>query len=91
MKLINISKEYTNNIYFLGLLEVNLKSRSEYSRVNMNVIDSLLEKICLSNNVTYIRMRDILAENDLVDGLHPNEIGHEKISNYIYNLFKNRV
>ena len=88
-ELISFSKKYTQNIYFLGLLDVDINIRTNYNKNNIKIIDDTLESICICNNVNYIKMSSILSIEDLIDGLHPNAKGHEKISDYIYERLYN--
>lgn len=89
IKLINIAKKYTDRIYFLGLLDVDVIIRTEYNQESISQINELLKLICEKNNAGFISMADVVSKNDLFDGLHPNEVGHDKISNYIYNYVFN--
>ena len=42
--------------------------------------DKALEEFCNTNNIEYIKMFDLLEDEDFSDdGIHPNEKGHEKI------------
>ena len=48
-----------------------------------------LEKICKKNNVEYIKLRNLIGKEHLQDGLHPNNLGHKKISEIILQkIFK---
>lgn len=85
LNIILISKKYTNNIYFLGLIDINLDIRTEYDIESINKINNELELICINNKINFINMKNVLDIDDLYDGLHPNEIGHEKICNYVFN------
>ena len=90
IKLINIAKKYTTDIYFLGLLNVNETIKTNYKKENIDTINNCLKLLCQKNSIKFINMLDVLNPNDLYDGLHPNEIGHEKISQYLYEkLYKN--
>lgn len=84
LKLISLSKKYTNNICFLGLFDVDFNIRIEYDQACIDIINSKLELLCKNNQIKFINMKDVINTEDLYDGLHPNEIGHEKISEYIY-------
>lgn len=81
--IIDISKKYTDNIYFIGLLNPDYNRREEYLLENVDIIDNTLKDICLKNNVGYINIRSLILEDELTDGLHPNDNGHEKIASFI--------
>lgn len=88
-ELVRLAKQYTNNIYFLGLPFIDLKIRDKYSFESINTIESIIKEKCMDNNISFISIKEVLNEKDLVDGLHPNEIGHQKLADYLYlNLFK---
>ena len=38
-----------------------------------------IKEICAKNNLLFIEMQDLLKDEDLEDGLHPNSKGHEKM------------
>lgn len=81
--IIDKSRKYTNNIYFIGLISPDYKKRKEYSKVNVHKIDDTLKNICEQEKVKYIKLIDKIEKEFLVDGLHPNNEGHQKISNII--------
>lgn len=90
IELIKIAKNYTTNIHFLGLLNVNETIRVGYKRENIDTINECLESLCHKYSINFINMFDVINIKDLCDGLHPNELGHEKISQYLYEcLYKN--
>ena len=85
--LINSAKKYTDNILFIGLTKVDeskvtpLPWDKEKSYLNTKIInfDKELKNICLENNVDYLYIYDLLELEELFDGLHPNNVGHQKI------------
>ena len=85
-KIIQIAKMYTNNIYFMGLIYPNINIRNNYNLINVEKIDKTIQKKCSENKVNYIDLKNIITNDYLDDGLHPNEIGHEKISNILFKI-----
>ena len=87
ISLINSDKKYTDNILFIGLTKVDeskvtpLPWDKEKSYLNTKIInfDKELKNICLENNVDYLYIYDLLEGDELFDGLHPNNVGHQKI------------
>lgn len=87
ISLINSAKKYTDNILFIGLTKVDeskvtpLTWDKEKSYLNTKIInfDKELKNICLENNVDYLYIYDLLELEELFDGLHPNNVGHQKI------------
>ncbi len=87
-KLISFTKKYTNNIYFLGLLDVNLSIRTNYTEESIEKVDNTIKTLCLENDVKYIKMSKVVTVDELIDGIHPNEFGYQKICDYLYNYLK---
>ncbi len=91
--LINSAKKYTNNILFIGLTKVDeskvtpLPWDKEKGYLNTKIInfDKELKNICLENNVDYLYIYDLLELEELFDGLHPNNVGHQKICDKVKN------
>ena len=85
--LINSAKKYTDNILFIGLTKVDeskvipLHWDKEKGYLNTKIInfDKELKNICLENNVDYLYIYELLEIEELFDGLHPNNVGHQKI------------
>lgn len=87
-KIIAIATTYTNNILMLGLTNV-IEERTTpilwndnemYFNSTIKEYDNLLEEYCITNNIQYLKMFDLLQQTDFSDdGIHPNEKGHEKI------------
>ncbi|MFW6450594.1 MAG: SGNH/GDSL hydrolase family protein [Nanoarchaeota archaeon] len=86
--LIEKALKYTSNIIILGLTKVNEDIinadyiprkkkclKNEYIK-NYN---EQIEKFAKKNNIKFIPLLDILDEDDLNDGLHPDTKGHWKI------------
>lgn len=87
-QIIEITKRYTNNILVLGLTKVIEKRTTPilwnddemYCNSTIKEYDNILEEFCKSNNIDYIKMFELLEDNDFSDdGIHPNDSGHEKI------------
>ena len=85
--LINSAKKYTDNILFIAVRKVDeskvipLHWDKEKGYLNTKIInfDKELKNICLENNVDYLYIYDLLEVDELFDGLHPNNVGHQKI------------
>ena len=91
--LINSAKKYTDNILFIGLLKVDeskvnpLPWDKDKCYLNNKIIDfdKELKNVCLENNVDYLYVYTLLGVDDLSDGLHPNDVGHQKICDKVKN------
>ena len=49
--------------------------------------DAALQRLCSDSGVQYLDVSRALAREDLQDGLHPNDAGHEKMFRHILNFF----
>lgn len=84
---IAIARKSTDKILLLGLKKVmenkvqpvSWNPNVNYSNESLKQYDEKLQQIAHDSGVSYIEMFDLLSDEDLADGLHPNEKGHEKI------------
>lgn len=99
-KLINIARRFTNDIILVGPASVNEEFTNPVSwgeelyYYNKNISDysELLIDFSRENNLKFIPMFDLLSNEDLFDGLHPNAKGHEKMFNRVKEfLLKNKI
>ena len=47
--------------------------------------DKIIQQTCLEKEIEYLYLYDLLNDDELSDGLHPNEIGHQKMCDVIKN------
>jgi lysophospholipase L1-like esterase len=103
-KIFSISKKYTEKVIFLGEHPIDESKTdpipwlSEYSYKTKYIkeFDEISKKVCKKSKVRFI---DIYSEiektnykNNLVDGVHFNKQGHEKIFELIKNyLINNKI
>lgn len=86
-KIIGKAKKYTKNILIVGCKKVNEKLTSPvewdeslyYSNEKIKQYDNTLKMLAEKNKISYLRIFDLLSDDGLEDGLHPNSRGHEKI------------
>ncbi len=91
LKLIELSKKFTNEIIFLGLYDldesktkpVSWDKNVSYINSNMRKYDEILKECTKKKNIFYIDMHGLLENKDFEDGVHPNSTGHEKMFNKI--------
>ena len=88
LEIINKTKTYTKEIYFIGLINPDTNKRVEYDLKHVSSIDNTLEEICNKENINFIKINHLINNDLLVDGLHPNSIGHEKISEEVLGVIK---
>jgi len=86
-RLYEIARKLTSKIIFVGLTSVDesktkltsLDTDKIYTNENIKRLDQIIKAFCLEKNFKFIPMNDLLNNNDLVDGLHPNTQGHVKM------------
>ncbi|HBI17279.1 MAG: hypothetical protein UR60_C0022G0033 [Candidatus Moranbacteria bacterium GW2011_GWF2_34_56] len=87
LEIIKQAKEFTSEIIFVGPTIVdesktmpNIWSDDEFmDNKNIKNYNDKIKEICQKNDLLFIEMIDLLNEEDLEDGLHPNSKGHEKM------------
>ena len=90
-RIIEECKENNIKIIILGLTRLfaheKLVWRPEKYFTNSDVekYDTELEGICRKCGVKYISLKEVLQENDIIDGLHPSSSGHKKIFKKVYD------
>ncbi len=83
-------EKYSSKIIFVGLIKMNdeittnWKYKYHFCNANLKKYDTALKNFCDKNNYTYIALFDLLNDDDLSDGAHPNSQGYEKIANRIF-------
>ncbi len=85
-KLVAQAKKFTSDIIFIGLTNVDesktmpipwAKNRY-YDNENVNQYNSAVKLFC-EEKFLFVDMSDLLDDDDLEDGLHPNNTGHKKM------------
>ena len=87
-KIMQIAKQHTEGIAFLGITPVNESKTMPipwrpdlyYTERNVAQYAAALEMFCSEQNIRFIPMGDIFTKEDLPDGLHPSVEGHTKIA-----------
>jgi len=86
-KLFSIAKKFTSKVIFVGLTRVDESKTTpipwntdkSYTNENVERLDNVIEKFCEENKLKFIPMKDVVGNDDLIDGLHPNTAGHAKM------------
>lgn len=86
-KLFEIAKKFTPKIIFVGLTPVDeaktkpipWNTDKTYTNERIKNFDKIIDDFCSKNNLKFIPINDLLNNDDLIDGLHPNTQGHIKI------------
>ncbi len=90
-ELLQMAKKITNKIVFVGLTNVDETKVSpvpnnsliHFYNKNIKLFDSEIKKVSIKNNVHFVSLLKLLSNSDLIDGLHPNDIGYKKIAQKI--------
>lgn len=82
-----IAKKFTSKIIFLGLTAVDERKTTPiswntdkaYKNERVEIFNKFIRDFCHKNHLPFIEVNNLLSEQDLDDGLHPNTKGHQKI------------
>ena len=96
VELIKKAKAYTDKILFVGIKEVDEQKTKPvpwdenafYTNDKIEVYNNKLKEVVERNGVVYLSLADVITADDLNDGLHPNEQGHEKIFNAVRGFLR---
>lgn len=101
----NIEKLYeqaitvATRVIFVGLTNVNESKTMPvtwaknkfYSNEDLEKYDHIVKEFCVSNNLLFIDMQNLLTREDLADGLHPNTEGFAKMFEKIKDALSNAL
>lgn len=100
--LIKVSLSITKNVSFIGLLPVDDKILNPipwapdlaYNCKSIEVFEHIIQTICQRENIKFLpmfkRCKDIQNFNEwLLDGIHPNSIGHQFIAEQVRKFVMN--
>lgn len=79
-------KKYTNEIIFIGLPKMNESITMDWKYIysfcnnNLSQYDKVIKDFSEQNDFKYIPLFDLLENEDLNDGAHPNPNGYQKIT-----------
>ncbi len=99
-KLVKQASKYSDKIIFIGLTTVNQpmvspipwKPNIFYNNQNILQYNEIIKDFCRAKNILFIDLYDKVATDKLVDGIHPDEQGHEIMFQLIKdNLIKNKI
>lgn len=85
-ELVNQAKNFGKQTIFIGLTKVDESKTMPvpwntikyYDEENIRLYNANIKEVCDNNKLLFVDMLDLLNNNDLYDGLHPNSQGHEK-------------
>ena len=84
-KIVSISKKHSSTLVFTGLMIVNEKLTKPWKEdmywdnEDIKKYNNTIETLCKEKGLHFIPLWDLLTEDDVPDGLHPNAQGHKKI------------
>lgn len=95
-KIISQAKKYSSKVAFIGLTLVDEKKSTPvawsenfyYRNEDIKVYNNSIKEVCLENNVPFLDLIPHFESQNykelLLDGVHPNNNGHE----FMYNLIR---
>jgi len=92
--LVKKAQEVTDEVAVVGLTDIDeLQTKRGhfeddvfYTLDNVRKYSDAMGEVATTLSADFIDMKDLLDEEDLTDGLHPNSSGHNKIYNRVYNF-----
>jgi len=95
-KLYKKATKYSTKIIFIGLTRVDERKTKvlsffagkKYTNSRIEKLDEVIKDFCQKMDLKYIEVGDLIEKGDLVDGLHPNSKGHEKMYERIKSEFE---
>jgi lysophospholipase L1-like esterase len=86
-KIIRIAKKYVENVVFVGMTSVDEEKTTPlaWTESKHQLLEDVkkyndgIRSVCNKKGVHFVDVLGLLTNDDLHDGLHPNENGHEKI------------
>lgn len=105
LKLMKLSKQFSNKIIFIGLTPVeeskttliaSSQGKISYRNDYIEKYNAIIREVCREKNIYFIEVFDewkkIKYKKLLKDGLHPNSNGHKKIFELVkWFLVKNKI
>ncbi len=90
-ELLDLAKEYTTKIYIISATKTDdafaRSSGTRFLNETIEIYNTSLREIAVIHNIPFIDVFNLLnPETDLVDGLHPNAQGYEKMFNTITTI-----
>lgn len=97
-EIIEKAKKISDIIVFIGFKNVD-ESKTKpvpwrevyYTNDNIKNYNHVMKEICEKNNIFFLEIYALLENDDLDDGLHPNDIGHQKIFEKVKDLLLSKV
>ncbi len=85
-KLINVVSKSSEKIVLVGLSRIDESKvmpipwspTKYYDNNSIEKYDRIIQQVSKENNIPFCPMYDLLEDDDLSDGLHPNAQGHKK-------------
>lgn len=88
-ELVVISQETAKRVVFVGLTPCDESKTmpvpwdpdglEHYDNTHITLYDNAIREFCKREEIPYVDLWDIVALDELVDGIHPNAEGHRKI------------
>lgn len=90
-QLLKQAQKHTQQVIFIGLTNVDEKKTRpmfldkdiNYDNQRIKAIDQIIAELARKENLPYCPLFGKLAAADLLDGLHPNRHGHQKIYRFL--------
>lgn len=86
-KLISRAKQHSKSILIVGLTNVDEKIGGHgYKNKEIEKLNKIIKELAQKENIDFVDLFGSLSDDDVMDGLHPNAKGHQKIFEQVRNL-----
>lgn len=79
-KLIELARKHAKSLVIVGLTNVDEKIAGHgYKNKEVEKLNKIIKELAQRENIPFVNLFGSLADDDVMDGLHPNAKGHQKI------------
>jgi len=94
-----IARDIAEFVIFVGIANVDEErvcpktwgSERSYKNSTIEEYNEIVRRICKEEELEFIETKGMLSDDDLEDGLHPNNEGHRKIFEKIKEVLTSRI
>jgi lysophospholipase L1-like esterase len=86
-KLISKAKQHSKSQLIVGLTNVDEKIAGHgYKNKEIEKLNNIIKELAQKESIALVDLFGSLSDDDVMDGLHPNSKGHQKIYEKVKNL-----
>ena len=78
-ELLEKAEKFTDKVIIVGLTNVDDEKTDGYKNESVEKYNAVVKKIASEQKLPFVDLCGTLSKDELIDGLHPNTKGHQKI------------